>query len=66
VDTICDVAKQGMLRGRPWHALQAQSFTMTQVSIVVSFGGKEAEGMTLKGTRKRDRSWRSWVEGERV
>ncbi|TFK20034.1 ARM repeat-containing protein [Coprinopsis marcescibilis] len=31
VDTICDVAKQGMARGRPWHALQAQSFTMTQV-----------------------------------
>ncbi|KAF6749808.1 armadillo-type protein [Ephemerocybe angulata] len=30
VDTICDVAKQGMVRGRPWHALQAQTFTMTQ------------------------------------
>ncbi|KAJ2911702.1 hypothetical protein MD484_g8710, partial [Candolleomyces efflorescens] len=30
VDTICDVAKQGMARGRPWHALQAQTFTMTQ------------------------------------
>ncbi|KAF6745913.1 hypothetical protein DFP72DRAFT_1076892 [Ephemerocybe angulata] len=30
VDTICDVAKQGMVRGRPWHALQAQTFTMKQ------------------------------------
>ncbi|KAF9554626.1 ARM repeat-containing protein [Agrocybe pediades] len=29
IDTICDVANQGMLRGRPWHALQAQVFSMT-------------------------------------
>ncbi|KAF5317121.1 hypothetical protein D9611_003502 [Ephemerocybe angulata] len=29
VDTICDVAKQGMVRGLPWHALQGQTFTMT-------------------------------------
>ncbi|KAG7091694.1 hypothetical protein E1B28_010715 [Marasmius oreades] len=28
VDTVCDVANQGMARGRPWHALQAQVFTM--------------------------------------
>ncbi|KAJ3516850.1 hypothetical protein NMY22_g14107 [Coprinellus aureogranulatus] len=28
VDTVCDVCKQGMVRGRPWHALQAQVFTM--------------------------------------
>jgi importin-5 len=30
VDTVCDIANQGMIRGRPWHALQAQAFTMTQ------------------------------------
>ncbi|KAF5318269.1 hypothetical protein D9611_014696 [Ephemerocybe angulata] len=29
VDTICDVTKQRMVRGRLWHALQAQTFTMT-------------------------------------
>ena len=29
VDTICDLANQGMVRGRPWHALQAQAFSMT-------------------------------------
>ncbi|KAF9541179.1 ARM repeat-containing protein [Agrocybe pediades] len=29
IDTIYDVANQGMLRGRPWHALQAQVFSMT-------------------------------------
>ncbi|KAF8952312.1 armadillo-type protein [Flammula alnicola] len=29
VDTICDLANQGMMRGRPWHALQAQAFAMT-------------------------------------
>ncbi|KAF8161678.1 armadillo-type protein [Crassisporium funariophilum] len=31
VDTVCDVANQGMGRGRPWHALQAQAFGMTGV-----------------------------------
>jgi len=30
VDTVCDIANQGMMRGRPWHALQAQSFSMAQ------------------------------------
>ena len=29
VDTVCDLANQGMMRGRPWHALQAQAFSMT-------------------------------------
>ncbi|KAJ3506180.1 hypothetical protein NLJ89_g7010 [Agrocybe chaxingu] len=29
VDTVCDLANQGMARGKPWHALQAQSFSMT-------------------------------------
>jgi importin-5 len=28
VDTICDLANNSMERGRPWHALQAQSFAM--------------------------------------
>ncbi|KAI0061801.1 ARM repeat-containing protein [Artomyces pyxidatus] len=30
VDTICDLANHAMGRGRPWHALQAQAFAMTQ------------------------------------
>jgi importin-5 len=30
VDTICDLANNSMSRGRPWHALQAQVFSMTQ------------------------------------
>lgn len=30
VDTICDLANNSMGRGRPWHALQAQAFSMTQ------------------------------------
>ena len=35
VDTICDLANQGMARGRPWHALQAQTFSMTQATEAV-------------------------------
>lgn len=34
VDTITDLAKQEMARGRPWHALQAQAFSMAQVQTV--------------------------------
>ena len=30
VDTICDLANNSMNRGRPWHSLQAQAFSMTQ------------------------------------
>lgn len=30
VDTITDLANNSMQRGRPWHALQAQAFTMSQ------------------------------------
>lgn len=30
VDTICDISNNSMTRGRPWHALQAQAFAMTQ------------------------------------
>ncbi|KAJ6627915.1 ARM repeat-containing protein [Mycena sp. CBHHK59/15] len=30
VDTVCDLASEGMRRGRPWHALQALAFNMTQ------------------------------------
>ncbi|KAJ4482034.1 armadillo-type protein [Lentinula aciculospora] len=43
VDTISDVANQGMLRGRPWHALQAQVFSMTQASDVTN--GVTGEGL---------------------
>ncbi|KAG0701167.1 ARM repeat-containing protein [Suillus ampliporus] len=34
VDTVCDLANNSMSRGRPWHALQAQTFTMTQTGEV--------------------------------
>ena len=30
VDTVTDLANNAMQRGRPWHALQAQAFSMTQ------------------------------------
>ena len=30
MDTVCDLSNQGMVRGRPWHALQAQAFSMIQ------------------------------------
>ncbi|KAJ3791198.1 armadillo-type protein [Lentinula aff. detonsa] len=43
VDTISDVANQGMLRGRPWHALQAQVFSMTQATDVTN--GVTGEGL---------------------
>ncbi|TFK34400.1 ARM repeat-containing protein [Crucibulum laeve] len=39
VDTVCDLANQGMVRGRPWHALQAQAFAMTQAVGEGAFGG---------------------------
>ncbi|KAF9236016.1 armadillo-type protein [Melanogaster broomeanus] len=32
VDTVCDLANNSMSRGRPWHALQAQTFSMTQAA----------------------------------
>uniref|UniRef100_A0A8H7Y6G7 TOG domain-containing protein n=1 Tax=Psilocybe cubensis TaxID=181762 RepID=A0A8H7Y6G7_PSICU len=41
VDTVCDVANQGMARGRPWHALQAQAFSMTHAQ---GLGGEEGSG----------------------
>lgn len=34
VETVCDIANQGMARGRPWHALQSQAFTMSQASTI--------------------------------
>ncbi|KIK57273.1 hypothetical protein GYMLUDRAFT_263322 [Collybiopsis luxurians FD-317 M1] len=43
VDTISDVANQGMLRGRPWHALQAQAFSMTQATGIMN--GVKGEGL---------------------
>lgn len=43
VDTISDVANQGMMRGRPWHALQAQVFSMTQATGVAN--GVKGEGL---------------------
>jgi len=43
VDTICDLANQSMMRGRPWHALQAQSFSMTHAQT--SERGAAAPGL---------------------
>ncbi|EIN06364.1 ARM repeat-containing protein [Punctularia strigosozonata HHB-11173 SS5] len=31
-DTVCELANEGMARGRPWHTLQAQVFSMAQAS----------------------------------
>ncbi|PPR07809.1 hypothetical protein CVT24_002881 [Panaeolus cyanescens] len=45
IDTICDLANQSMLRGRPWHALQAQTFSMVQVQ-------DETEGVQNWGYRE--------------
>lgn len=52
VDTICDVAKQAMARGRPWHALQAQTFSMTQVV------GNAADGTGVSGRGMRESAYR--------
>ncbi|PCH35440.1 ARM repeat-containing protein [Wolfiporia cocos MD-104 SS10] len=30
VDTVCDLANNAMARGRPWHTLQMQAFSMTE------------------------------------
>ncbi|PFH46147.1 hypothetical protein AMATHDRAFT_70474, partial [Amanita thiersii Skay4041] len=43
VDTVCDVANQAMARGRPWHALQAQAFSM---AVVRDGGGPPLTGGT--------------------
>ncbi|KAJ8091013.1 importin subunit beta-3 [Marasmius tenuissimus] len=48
VDTISDVANQGMARGRPWHALQAQVFSMANAGLEGSqstFVGAQAAGL---------------------
>lgn len=42
VDTISDLANQGMVRGRPWHALQAQAFSMAQVQNDTANGASAA------------------------
>ncbi|KAG2014934.1 RAN binding protein-like protein [Coprinopsis cinerea AmutBmut pab1-1] len=52
VDTICDVAKQGMARGRPWHALQAQTFAMAREP-----GGAGGSG----GAGLRESAYRVWA-----
>ncbi|KAJ7108609.1 armadillo-type protein [Mycena epipterygia] len=39
VDTVCDLAGEGMRRGRPWHALQALAFNMTQSGQPGATGG---------------------------
>ncbi|KAG6865210.1 hypothetical protein C0991_004411 [Blastosporella zonata] len=41
VETVCDVANQGMKRGRPWHALQGQAFQMAQAHTQAQTQGGE-------------------------
>ncbi|KAL0957596.1 hypothetical protein HGRIS_001380 [Hohenbuehelia grisea] len=39
VNTVCDLANQSMSRGRPWHALQAPVFSMTQMQGIDDIPG---------------------------
>ncbi|KZP09493.1 ARM repeat-containing protein [Athelia psychrophila] len=47
VDTTCDLANHAMQRGRPWHALQAQAFSMS--SNTSSAGQREAAFRIFNG-----------------
>lgn len=48
VDTVCDIANHGMMRGRPWHALQAQVFSMAQA---------QGDGSGMGGTGLRESAY---------
>ncbi|KAK2464446.1 hypothetical protein APHAL10511_003594 [Amanita phalloides] len=50
VDTVCDVANEGMKRGRPWHALQAVAFRMA--SATGAGEGQVAEGVLSRYLRE--------------
>ncbi|PPQ86212.1 hypothetical protein CVT25_006892 [Psilocybe cyanescens] len=65
VDTVCDVANQGMARGRPWHALQAQAFSMTHAQGMAGergagggMGGAENGGAGVSGVMLRESAYR--------
>ncbi|KDR69484.1 hypothetical protein GALMADRAFT_128597 [Galerina marginata CBS 339.88] len=57
VDTVCDVANQGMARGRPWHALQAQTFSMTH-SQGQGQGGAGGAASAVSGVGLRESAYR--------
>lgn len=44
VDTVTDLASQGMARGHGWHALQAQSFAMAHAGLEGHPGAGDAPG----------------------
>ncbi|KAF8628610.1 hypothetical protein AX15_003805 [Amanita polypyramis BW_CC] len=55
VDTVCDVAIEGMKRGRPWHALQALAFVMASASGVdeAPDRGRNGQGLERPGVPGR-------------
>ncbi|KAJ7906329.1 armadillo-type protein [Mycena leptocephala] len=52
VDTVCDVAGEGMRRGRPWHALQALAFNMTQAGQPGASGTLSTQTVAPEGLRE--------------
>jgi hypothetical protein len=53
VDTVCDLAGEGMRRGRPWHALQALAFDMTQAGQPgAASSALETQGVAPEGLRE--------------
>ncbi|KAK7012698.1 armadillo-type protein [Favolaschia claudopus] len=52
VDTVCDLAGEGMRRGRPWHALQALAFNMTQAGQPGASGTLSTQTVAAENLRE--------------
>ncbi|KAJ7827021.1 armadillo-type protein [Mycena olivaceomarginata] len=52
VDTVSDLAGEGMRRGRPWHALQALAFNMTQAGQPGATGTLSTETVAAENLRE--------------
>ncbi|KAJ7016005.1 armadillo-type protein [Mycena alexandri] len=52
VDTVCDLAGEGMRRGRPWHALQALAFEMTQAGLPGASGTLSTQNVAPESLRE--------------
>ncbi|KAJ7185708.1 armadillo-type protein [Mycena filopes] len=52
VDTVCDLAGEGMRRGRPWHALQALAFDMTQAGLPGASGTLSTQTVAPESLRE--------------
>ncbi|KAJ7778194.1 armadillo-type protein [Mycena metata] len=52
VDTVCDLAGEGMRRGRPWHALQALAFEMTQAGLPGASGTLSTQNVAAESLRE--------------